>query len=416
MISDSIPFLANIAVVARADGTLSAAELGQLEAIRKECGFKKSDFAAAVRLAERGSHTLTPVGTLADQVKNLEFVLRVAYADSDLDTAEVQLITDFCHRIGLHQEQLDKLTAEVLASLRQVGKLCPTCAVENAADSRFCAKCGANLESPAQDIQVKFDIPHKGIAIEFAESSAASFPKALELAKTTTGYQTCQKNKKTWHLATFPSGSLADALPLASALSGIRNRALHMDGKELRWDEVFGFAWCASQRASAYRPVEYCFGKDENRVNPWGCKQARMDWTEWADWFCYGKWEKSGFVGSKVHWRFDKDRIRHECATSLHPCRHCPHLNASLAEAVVRFLPDVVVPESDKNWDYHQTYEEVPGAIKVVQKERTGGFTFGNEFWADGVRPKGLTALSDILAKAFHDVGIDTELVSTLTR
>lgn len=85
-------------------------------------------------------------------MKNLEFILPVAYADSDLDTSEVQLITDFCHRIGVHQEQLDKLTAEVLASLKHVGKLCPACAAENSADSRFCAKCGANLDAPGQDV------------------------------------------------------------------------------------------------------------------------------------------------------------------------------------------------------------------------------------------------------------------------
>jgi len=415
MISDPVPFLANIALVARADGRLSAAELGQLEAIRKECGFKKGDFSAAVRLAESGSYALTPVGTFGDQVKNLEFILRVAYADSDLDTSEIQLIKDFCYSIGIYQEQLDKLIAEVLASLKLAGKLCPTCAAENSSDSRFCAKCGANLDSPGEDIQVKFNIPEEGIAVEFAESSAASFPKALELAKKTTGYQTCQKNKKIWHLATFPSGSLADALPLASALSSIRNRAVYIDGKEQQWDEVFGFAWCASQRGLAYRPLEYCFGKDENRLNPWGCKQAHMDWTEWAEWFCYGRWEKTGLTRSKVQWRFDKDRIRHELATNLHRFRHCPYLNASVVEAVLRHIPDVVVPGTNKNWDYHETYEQVPGAIKVVERERSEGFTFTNEFWADGVRPKGLRTLTEILVKAFRDAGIDTKLARTLT-
>ncbi len=416
MIRDPVPFLANIALVARAVGTLSAGELGQLEAIRKEYGFKKGDFSTAIRLAESGNHTLMPVGTFADQVKNLELILRVAYADGNLDASEVQLITDFCHRIGLLQEQFDRLAEEVVESLKQIGKLCPACAAENSANSRFCSKCGASLDIQGQGIHISFDVPQKGIALEFAESSAASFPKALELAKATTGYQTCQKNKKTWHLATFPSGALADALPLAGALSGIRNRVLYVDGTEQQWDEVFGFAWCASQRASAYRPVEYCFGKDENRLNPWGCKQARMDWTEWADWFCYGKWEKSGLIGSKVQWRFDKDRIRHELATNLHRCRHCPHLNANLPEAALRHLPDVVVPGTDKNWDYHQAYEEVPGAIKVVQKERSDGFTFSNDFWADGVRPKGLSALAEVLAEAFRDAGVDTAVARTLTK
>jgi uncharacterized tellurite resistance protein B-like protein len=174
MITEPIPFLANIALVAHADGTLSANELGQLEAIRKEYGIKKDDFSAALTLVESGNHKLTPVGSFADQVKNLELILRVALADSDLDAKEVEMITGFCTAIGIHQEQLERLRTEVLASLKQVEKLCPSCGAENSAESRFCAKCGTNLAASGQDIQVKFEIPQSGIAIEFADRTCAS--------------------------------------------------------------------------------------------------------------------------------------------------------------------------------------------------------------------------------------------------
>jgi len=406
MIHDVVPFLANIALVAHADGTLSAAELGQLEAIRKEMKFKKSDYNSAIRLVQNGEYNMTPIGSFADQVKNLELILRVAYADDDLDKAEASLILKFCKLIGIHQDQLNRLRNEVLSSLKQQGKVCPSCGTESTSDSRFCPKCGASLESSIQDIQVQFQIPASGIAIEFAESTAASFPKALDIAKATEGYQTCLKAKKKWHLAVYPSGQITDALPLAESLSGLRNRCLHIDGEEKQWDEIFGFAWCASQRAIAYRPVEYCFGKDENRLNPWGCKQARMDWTEWANWFCYGKWEKSGLLGKKLQWKFDKERIRHELATNLYRYRFCPYLKTQLSEAVLKHFPEIVVPGSDLNWDFHHQYEEVPGAVKVVQKESSGGFAYSNEFWADGVRPKGLSVLANILTNAFRDLSI----------
>ncbi len=383
MITEPIPFLANIGLVAHADRTLSANELGQLESIRKEYGIKKADFSSAIKLVDSGNYRLTPVGSFADQVKNLELMLRVALADSDLDSSEVEMITVFCKAIGIHQEQLDRMREDVIASVKQVGKLCPSCGTENSGESRFCSKCGANLSASGQDVQVKFEIPLSGIAIEFAESTAASFPKALELANASPGFQQCQKGKRTWYLAVFPSGKLTDAMPLAEALSGIRNRNLYMDGEEKQWDEVFGFIWCASRQATAYRPVEYCFGKDENRLNPWGCKQARMDWTEWADWFCYGRWEKAGIIGKKVQWRFDKERIRHELATNLYRVRYCPHLITKLSEFALRHLPDTVLPETDANWEFHRNYEEVPGAMKVVQKEHSGGISFSNEFWSD---------------------------------
>jgi hypothetical protein len=44
---DPIPFLANIISLSHSDGKLSATENSQLEAIRSELNFKKSDFAKA---------------------------------------------------------------------------------------------------------------------------------------------------------------------------------------------------------------------------------------------------------------------------------------------------------------------------------------------------------------------------------
>lgn len=416
MVTDVVPFLANIALVAHADGTLSAAELGQLEAIRKEMNFKKTDYNSAVRLVQNADYKLTPVGSFADQVKNLELILRVAYADDDLSKTEISLILSFCKAVGIHQDQLNRLRNEVLSSLKQQGKVCPSCGAESTSDARFCPKCGANFESKIQDVKVQFEIPTSGIAIEFAESTAVLFPKALDIAKATEGYQTCLKGKKKWHLAVYPSGQIMDALPLAESLNGLRNRCLHIDAEEKQWDEIFGFTWCASQRATAYRPVEYCFGKDENRLNPWGCKQARMDWTEWANWFCYGKWEKSGLLGKKVQWKFDKERIRHELEANLYRFRFCPYLKTQLSEAVLKHFPETVFPGSDPNWDFHHQYEEVPGAIKVIQKEGAGGFSYSNEFWADGVRPKGLTALASILSNAFRDLSIAEPSVKALLK
>jgi uncharacterized tellurite resistance protein B-like protein len=312
VISDSIPFLANIVLVAHADGKLSASELGELESIRSELKFKKGDFNAAVRLVSQGKHKMTPVGSFADQVKNLELILRVAYADDDLNDIETSIVSDFCKSAGIYQDQLEKLRGQVLESLKHQGKTCPSCGASVDAEASFCPKCGSGLTSTDDAVQVDVTIPSSGLVIEFAESTAASFPKALQLAKTTAGFQSYQKNKKTWYLAVYPSKDLKEVMPLVESLTAMRNRRLYIDGQEKPWDEVFGFVWCAEQRTKAYRPLEYCFGKDENRLNPWGCKQARMDWTEWADWFCYGRWEKAGVFGGKVQWHFDKERIRHQ--------------------------------------------------------------------------------------------------------
>lgn len=205
-----------------------------MEAIRSELKLKKGDFNKAVALVGKNAHELTTVGTFGDQVKNLELMLRVAHADDDLDAAEIELISTFAYRIGVTQEQLDRLASEVLNNLSQQAKVCPSCGADAEADSKFCPKCGVSLEAEDAAVQVEFEIPRTGISIEFADSTSASFPKALEVAKQSGAYQTCQKAKKTWHLATYPSGTLIDALPLplAEALSGIRNKRAFKDGDE----------------------------------------------------------------------------------------------------------------------------------------------------------------------------------------
>jgi hypothetical protein len=302
--------------------------------------------------------------------------------------------------------------------INEKGKICPSCGSGSDMDARFCPKCGKSLDPAAVDamVQSELKIPSVGLAIEFPESTAALFPKALEIARTSSGFQTCKKNKKNWYLAVYPSNALMEAIPLSAALSGIRNRRLYLDGKETPWNEVFGFVWCAERRAAAYRPVEYCFGGDENRLNPWGCKQANMEWTEWSRWFCYGKWEKSGMLGGKIQWRFDKERISHDLATNLFRFRFCPHLQTELSDSVLKYIPDTITPQSDPNWGFRRVSEEMPGSIKVTVKEKLGGSSYETEYWSDGVCPKGLQGFKDVLIKALQSLGGNRTSVNDLLR
>jgi hypothetical protein len=195
----------------------------------------------------------------------------------------------------------------------------------------------------------------------------------------------------------------------------MRNRRAFLDGQETSWDEVFGFIWCANQRADAYRPPLFCFGKDDSRLNPWGCKDARLEWTEWSDWFSYGRWENSGLLRKTNVFVFDKERLRHEVSTTLHRFRFCPHVRQPLIEAVLAALPDRVQVEKTGPWKYAEVYEERPGSIRIKDTETSDGFSFTKEFWTDGVRPRGLVAFREVLSKAFQSAGIEASLLNAIT-
>ena len=100
--------------------------------------------------------------------------------------------------------------------------------------------------------------------------------------------------------------------------------------------------------------------------------------------------------------------------TNLHRYRYCPHLRPRLVDAILHALPDEVEVTASSPWKYSHSYEEVPGSVEIVEIEKDGGFEYKTEYYADGVRPKGLGPLADILKKAFAEAGVTDVNVAQL--
>jgi hypothetical protein len=416
---DHVTYLANVALLARADGSLSPRESAAIEEIRASVGARKGALREATKLVESGSYNLSAVGSLAVQACNLADMLYVSHVDGDLAKNEEEAIRAFCRKVGLTDGQYDQMLSEAIARGEQVEITvsCPSCSSTVKGNTKFCPNCGKPItQSEGEQERLTFEIPKTGFAIEFCESTSGGFPAALDCAKNAQTFLTAIRNKKSWYLALWPEQSFAAVSKLAQLLSGIRNRRCYHSGTEIPWDQLFGFAWCAQRRETAYRPIEFCFGKDDNRINPLGCKQSHMDWTEWAAWFSYGQFKSAGIFKQKYVWVFDKARIGHEVATNLHRYRFCPYLRRSLIDAVLHALPDEVEVTRDSPWKFSQSFEEKPGSIKVVEVERSGDVEYKREYFADGVRPKGLGILEEVLKNAFAEAGVTDIAASQIAR
>lgn len=77
-----------------------------------------------------------------------------------------------------------------------------------------------------------------------------------------------------------------------------------------------------------------------------------------------------------------------------------------LVEAVLRSIPERVQITENGPWKYSRGSEETPGSIKVVEVEKSNGMEFRQEYFADGVRPRGIHILSEILKSAFAEAGV----------
>lgn len=401
---EAVQYLANVFAVARADGSFGAREEAAMESIRLAIKAKKTELNKANKLAGSVDFSLNPTGRYSERIRNVEDMIFVALLDNVLADQEKRVITKFAKQAGCTQEQINQILLETKNRIRrdQSEIPCPSCDELVLANAKFCPSCGVPLDQAIQAsaAQVEFRYPPNGISIEFAESSSASFGEALKTAQKAPDFQKCQRQKKTWFLATWDQSRVSEAVVLAESLKGIRNRKAYVDGEPKGWEEVFGFLWCYRQRQQAYRPETYCFGMDEKRLNICGCKQANLEWSDWAGWFSYGHFRKKNvFV-------FDKARIWHEVHTNLHKFKFCPCLRPKLVEQVLALLPAEISISSRSGWKYKESYEETPTSIKVVLKEKEDGYTYTNEFHSDGVKPIGHVVAKQILTKAFKACGI----------
>jgi uncharacterized tellurite resistance protein B-like protein len=395
--SEAELYLANVVTASRASGTLTPDEEELLEEVRTSIKAKKSVLKAAVRRAEDHEVDLTQFARFSDRVRNLEDMIEMVLCDGQLDDSERTVVISAAKQIGITQEQLNLILKEAKRRRASRSPKCGKCDHELSTPAKFCPECGAAMDEAGPvkaaknvDIQVASD----GITIAFAESSSASFSQILSTARSFSSFHEVDRGGKRWFGLSVGHGDVSQALELIALLSNLRNREVYVRGKSRDWRDVFGFASCAKDRSDSYRPVEYCFGLEDNRVNPWGCKQIGLDWTAWSDLFTFGK-----FTSTSV-FEFDIDRIRHELENRAASVQLCPHLRPRFIAAVLESFPREATIKPKGEWRYRRTYDADPRAIKVVVKERSDGFTYTDEFFAIGVEPADSSVLQSLMQSA----------------
>jgi len=404
--------------MARVDGKITSSEAQTIEEIQKRFVIKKSDFNKASQLAEQSDFRIKLVGHFSDKIKNLEDIIYVSLIDGELNENEKLILTEAINELRISDEQIDIIINDVKSYLdsQNISKVCANCNSNINPNAKFCPECGTlvSITSPEPSVNISYEIPKIGFTIEFAESTAAGFADAVIEQRNAPFNNTCQKAKKTWYLASWLSNDISKSLKLVEYLKGMRNRKVYFDGEEQRWDDIYGFTWCAEQRNSAYKPIEYCFGLDENRFNIWGCKQSRMDWAEWSNWFSYGSFEKVGLLKTQVVFKFNKEKIKHELTTNIFKCKYCPHLKLDFIENVLNKFPSEITVTDKGEWKYKRDYNEIPGAIKITKKTVEGSFTYTDEFYSSGVVPASISIGIEIIKNVISESKKYSEIKSIL--
>ncbi|MBC8549629.1 MAG: hypothetical protein H8D23_08250 [Candidatus Brocadiales bacterium] len=213
--TDYVPYIANILLISYADGKLTTSEEKAIEKICKQIKAKKSHLNEAKKLIEKRSYQVTKVGTFGIQVTNLQDMLYMSLVDGEIAENENNIINEFTSQCKITHDQLEMMVseAEKLSLSNSESIICESCSTSVASDSKFCPQCGGavNQRNSSSFQKISYEIPQSGYAIEFCESTGASFPEALKYAEKAELFDTCKRGKKHWYLASWSTSNFIDS-------------------------------------------------------------------------------------------------------------------------------------------------------------------------------------------------------------
>ena len=142
-----IAYMANVAMIAAADGKLSPEEAKAIDTVRAELGVEQGQMDAALEKVAKGKHKIAPVGRFSDKTRNLEDMIFVALADNEISKAEKPEILSFAKSINISQGQLSVILSEAKNRIKppDAPLVCPSCGKEIPQASKFCPLCGNKL-------------------------------------------------------------------------------------------------------------------------------------------------------------------------------------------------------------------------------------------------------------------------------
>jgi hypothetical protein len=254
------------------------------------------------------------------------------------------------------------------------------------------------ITTTAEPLTAGPSAPFKTITIEFAETKAGSFHGAISKAKKIGELRTFRRDNRNWFSVSVPQPRLIDVIPLANEIVLLKAKVLLLDGNEIDWNEFFRFAGCATTRKRAFRKVEYCFGKGDHHLNPWGCVWSGMGWSSHGeDWMRFGRW----IHGHKNPvWEFDKAQIRELLLQRIYPARFCPHLNLQYIDAFFRAIPDRVEIYQGGDWEFQMADDADPDALHIRHTIGVGKGKYTTDISVKGVRPVSQRLLMSLIEQA----------------
>ena len=231
---------------------------------------------------------------------------------------------------------------------------CDKCNGQITEDSGLCPHCGdpvteadhPSAESVGKTVAV--------VELSFGRSSSPNYGQAMLICHNIPFYTESGEGKQLRHTVLLPITEIELILNLHRLVGGWKSSRMLINGQPAqRSDLVYRSVGCYRSRLKAADRDLYCFGKEADEANLWGCKRLGSPALAWG-----GGWLGHGHFDSEGVWHFDKDKIARELKAEIEENRVCPALDPQRVMDTLDRIPDTVDPNSDPNWACTTSYEE----------------------------------------------------------
>jgi hypothetical protein len=349
-LNPTIIHLANVLMIAEADGAFTEPKAAALREIMHRIGADAGDLAAAREwMARHSPYRLQVISNSADSMRMIEDMVFMSLADGQVSPEESRPLEAFLSNLGFVQADMDLIVQRVRTRLRAI-PTAPHPAMPTRRDdvAAIAGKAARHVTPPP--MAPRPSPPARKPPAAPQGKSPQQTPMPQPAASTPVSEVSHEPERKPAECTTPPEP--ASESPVDR---------------------------CERRRASAPLGACYCFGTPDEPLNPWGCRLTHMAWTADADWLRLGRFRNSDtFV-------FDREAIAARLNERLESVRDCPFLLAGFAQQAVSALPSQATTMG--RWRHHLVSQTAPSATAVTVRSYSHGCLREVAAWADGLAP-----------------------------
>ena len=254
-----ISYLANLIMIASADGVIDNKEEIAIDRICNEISAKKTDVEKARKVTKKADHQVTPVGRYSERIRNLEDMIFVALSDNDLSDPEKRVILSFARAIGVEQEQINTILSESITRFRIYNTtiICSGCSYEIPSDWKFCAECGTSIQATTEVSSTSSTSNEDEIPDDSPEEKGIRFEKYI-LHKF--NLKSCRV--KEWRGDQFTDGIYAESTKYPDIEFSLKDTK-KLFAVECKWRRGYfknGIQWARKEQIFIYK----CYSEENN--------------------------------------------------------------------------------------------------------------------------------------------------------